>query len=260
MRDSPDGLPARRLMAIASLGTEDAAGAALAGLARALSVPVEALFVEDEDLILLAALPFTREVGRASGIAREFGPADLEHAMRGAAQRAEHRLRHLAGEHHFAWSFERRRGRYVAEVLACARAADIVVVPPRLAGAPSAPAHGAQPRFRVFVPLGSLGPAAERALRLAAVLAEGEMSRLVLVTTDEARQERAGVLSWVAGQLPTPTGAAAPIVTALAAPDAVLVHAGRRDVVVWPAPSTDDAEPVLATILGTLHCTAVLVR
>jgi hypothetical protein len=47
---------------------------------------LEVLFLEDADLLGLAALPFSREVGLASGIARDVARHDIENALARAAR------------------------------------------------------------------------------------------------------------------------------------------------------------------------------
>lgn len=56
-------------------------------IAAAFQAELAALFVEDLNLVRMAALPFTRETGGASGLARQIEPADMERALRLQADR-----------------------------------------------------------------------------------------------------------------------------------------------------------------------------
>ena len=118
----------RILVAIdASAASLDALAAA-ASLAVRLGSELEGMFVEDEDLLRLAALPFAGIVRTPGGERERIDPASAEVALRAMAARARDALQLAASRHGVAWSFRVSRGRVVREVLAAAEGADLVVL------------------------------------------------------------------------------------------------------------------------------------
>jgi nucleotide-binding universal stress UspA family protein len=118
----------RILVAIdASAASLDALAAA-ASLAAQLGSELAGLFVEDEDLLRLAGLPFG-DVFRTAGGGRErLDRTSAEAALRALAARAREALERTASSHQVACSFRVARGRVVREVLAAAETADLVVL------------------------------------------------------------------------------------------------------------------------------------
>lgn len=110
-------------------------------LARALDAELEAVLVEEADLLRCVALPVTVEIGLVSGAVH---PADPEATRRVLARRAE-QLRVLVAQTAAAldlpWSFVVTRGDLVREALAAAVAAPVLLAPPR-----SAVQHAVGPR------------------------------------------------------------------------------------------------------------------
>ncbi|MDH5286960.1 MAG: hypothetical protein OEX23_10045 [Betaproteobacteria bacterium] len=116
----------RRIVAALDTARPAALGTAI-GLARALEAELVGLFVEDAELLDLAALPFG-EVGYLSPMRRELDVGRMERGLRAKARRIEQQLgSHLAGLP-VKWSFEVVRGRFAAAVTTIATADDIVVV------------------------------------------------------------------------------------------------------------------------------------
>lgn len=87
---------------------------AAAGLAAALDAELSGLFVEDIDLMRMAELPFTRELGLVSAVIRPFGALDVERAFRLQAERTRALLESVASAHDLRWSFEVVRGQALA--------------------------------------------------------------------------------------------------------------------------------------------------
>jgi hypothetical protein len=85
------------------------------------------LFIEDTDLLNLAALPFAREVGLSS-TPRPMDPMTTASEIRAQAAVAQRRLAVVAQDVGLNWSFEIRRGRYEPEVLAALAGADLLVL------------------------------------------------------------------------------------------------------------------------------------
>lgn len=113
--------------------------ATAARLAAHAKVPLHGVFVEDEELVQLARLPFVRQV--APGAEGEPLSVEMvERQLRAAAERARKELAAAAARHRIAWSFEvvRRAG---GPLLVAAGERDLVVT-----GALSRPVGG---HFRV---------------------------------------------------------------------------------------------------------------
>jgi len=104
-------------------------------LARALGADVTGIFVEDENLLRLAALPFAREQPVSGGPARSLALAGLEGDLRALAARARESLSRAASGLAVSWSFEVRRGSVADEVISAAGSADLLVVGARGQGA-----------------------------------------------------------------------------------------------------------------------------
>lgn len=248
----------RLLLAVSSRWGGDGVRAILASIVQVQHMSVEALFVEDVDLLHLAALPFTREVGRTSGISREIGPRSVEQALQASARQMERDLRRLAEEHRFVCTFETRRGRYDAEVRRKADEVDVVIVPARRAG----PIPTSRGLSQVIVRVEADSPSGERALRIAAALAQGDPAQLLLVLPDPAQGPASRTLAWARERLPLPSvplravagSAAHPI------PAETLARAGRHDVVVLPVTAVTGQDGTLDAALANLPCTVVLVR
>ena len=114
--------------------------AALAAAAR-LGIPTGAelsgLFVEDVELLRLAALPFTVEVGFASAGPHPLDPSDVERRFRLAAEEAREALREVAAASGLPSRFRVARGRVVPELLSAAGEADVVATGKRSGRGPA---------------------------------------------------------------------------------------------------------------------------
>jgi nucleotide-binding universal stress UspA family protein len=101
------------------------AAARLAALAHA---ELTALFVEDADVLQLAALPFARELDRASAALRVIEPRSLERAMAAQARHLQRCVEALSERHGIRASLRVLRGVFATSVLAEAAERDIVFV------------------------------------------------------------------------------------------------------------------------------------
>jgi nucleotide-binding universal stress UspA family protein len=99
-----------------------------AALAARLDAELLGLFVEDVNLLRLARLPFTREIGLWSALSRRLEDTDMQRALRGEARRAQQAFDAVAERLHVQCSFRVVRGRVVTEVLEAARTADLVTI------------------------------------------------------------------------------------------------------------------------------------
>ncbi|WP_293326044.1 universal stress protein [Parvibaculum sp.] len=98
-----------------------------ARLAASVDARLSGVFVEDEDLLNLAGLPFAREISFSGQVS----PVDTDRmlrAMRAQAESARRVLSRIADEAHVEWSFDVRRGRPLRSLAAAARHEDTLVI------------------------------------------------------------------------------------------------------------------------------------
>lgn len=254
----------RVLVAVDASACGRAALAAAAALASGAGAAVVALFVEDEDLLRLAALP--RAVGfLGPGGARPLDPVSMARALRGVGEALRREVEDLAGRARVPASFRAVRGRVAPSIVAAARDVDVVVLGRRGTGAGGAglgataravaTAAGAvlllDARDRVEGPVivaDDGGPDGAVALALAATLARAARGGLVALAPPGAGRARAEAAAAAAGEPPPtvrdlPAGGARALGRAaralggrvLVLPRA-LAHDGDLDAVVAAAP------------------------
>lgn len=178
-----------------------------ADLAQRAKATLHAMFIEDANLLEVAALPFTRQVSLTSGATAPLEPGDVEADFRALASRARRCLEELAGRRHVTCSFEIVRGDR-ATALSSAAGSDLVVVETTARGfarhlhiatdwfgGPAAHGRaclllgpGRDQRRNVLV-LHDGSPAAERAVAAALALGGADHARLTLVRLPEAPDE-----------------------------------------------------------------------
>ncbi len=133
--DRPDtpARPAQRLRVVACLGSigdeEKTIEAALA-LAGALHAEVAGCFVEESNLLDLAALPFARAVRPTGESSAPLDLPQMRQHIAGAAALWKRTLSARAERSRIAVTFDTMRGEYCAEIARVAAATDIVVVNP----------------------------------------------------------------------------------------------------------------------------------
>lgn len=209
----------RIIVAFDATPLEEIALEAAAGLASALDAELSGVFVEDVNLMRIAALPFTRELGLTSAALRPFEVSALERAFRLQAGRSREQLAAIASAFNLRWSFQTVRGQVLAAVLECVREPDLVVFGkaahgvaaksvslPALGRALAGEARRHGERFR-RLSLRSIAlvfdgtPAAWRALAAAYALAATAQTRLALLVLAQSREEferlREGVRTWL---------------------------------------------------------------
>lgn len=127
-----------------------------ARLAARWQVPLHGVFIEDEDLLGLAGLPFARQVTLATGL-EPLTQDHIEDHFRASAERSRRELGAAAAQYGVEWSFEVVRGPCRAAELGDED--DFIV-----AGAMTRPVGS---HFRVSSPWWSFTPTVERPLLLA---------------------------------------------------------------------------------------------
>lgn len=137
----------------------DASAPSLAALEAAATVAAKwqaellGLFVEDINLLQLATLPFTHEVGFPSAIQRSIEPQGVERRLRAQARLSEQALARAAGRFNLRWSFRTERGQIVTQLLAVARETDLIVL-----GVRGRQVAGRMPRGSIYQALMSAAP------------------------------------------------------------------------------------------------------
>jgi nucleotide-binding universal stress UspA family protein len=97
-------------------------------LAARFQAELAGLFVEDENLIRLAELPFVSEIGIFSATRRRIGSREIERQIRVQRRRVRRTFTATTQRAQIAWSFRVARGKVLSEVLAAASEADVVVL------------------------------------------------------------------------------------------------------------------------------------
>lgn len=124
----PVPAPIRRILFALDAYEETTVLEAVASLAARLDAELEALFVEDEELLRLAALPFACELGLTSAVRRPLHDQDIERTLRSRAARSQATLAAVATRTNVRWSFRVIRGQVASRVTEAALQADIVTL------------------------------------------------------------------------------------------------------------------------------------
>lgn len=127
MTDLP-GRIRRILVALDASQQSQAALETAAAMAERMQAELEAMFVEDIDLLHLADLPFAREIGFTSASRRLLDSAAMARALRVRAGQARAMLESIAAKHKIASSFRVARGNVLTELLAATETVDVVAV------------------------------------------------------------------------------------------------------------------------------------
>ncbi len=146
----PDQRVRRILVALDSSTFSEAALALAADIAAATTSTLSGLFVEDQDLLRLAQLPFSREIQAGFATSRDLQPEGLLRDLRAQAALARSALAEQAERRRIAWSFQVAQGRCEEAVLTAALGGDIIAV------------------TRHFGPFGQAARVSERIRRMAA--------------------------------------------------------------------------------------------
>lgn len=234
---------------------------AAASLAARRQASLEALFVEDAALFQLAALPFARELDRASGAVRPMSPTHLEGGLRASLNRVRRAVDAAVAQRPVPASVRVARGHYVEVALAAAPSVDALFIwsVRHVAGARRAsPLEAVEPR-PVCV-LYEDGETGNRALDLGLELAElaNTPLRVVLLceSSTDAEALRANAEARLSQRGRVMFGRASP--SDPAAVSEAVGAVGSR-LVLLPQTRAGTASPLAAKLLETLDCPIVLV-
>lgn len=129
MTAAGEALDFRRILVALDASQESlAALTAAAGMAAQLDAELTGLFIEDVDLLNLAALPFSREALALSRSGRLLEPERLAREFKSMEAAARQALARAAEASRLQWSFRTARGQIGAELLAAAEEADLIAV------------------------------------------------------------------------------------------------------------------------------------
>lgn len=225
---------------------------AAAQIAAGMHAELAGLFVEDEDLLRLAGLPFARAYSAAAADLAAMDPAVMERALRVQAARARHAVEQAARRRRVAWSFSVARGALADALAEAARACDVLGVGKAGPGAPRRALGGTARQVMarsgcallVLQRDGTLGrrvaalyTGGEAALAVAAGIARnlGLTLEILAAAPDEAAAGRLALAAeaWLAAQ--GVTGRVAPAVGDPVALARVAEARGRALVVAAPA-------------------------
>ena len=129
MDETDKQLTIKRILVALDASTHSlAALEAAAALAATLEAELLGLFVEDENLIHLAGLPFSQEVCAPSASRRQMSSDRMEQDLRLQAAQAQRALQAAADRVQARWSFRTVRGQVTPAILAAALEADLVAM------------------------------------------------------------------------------------------------------------------------------------
>lgn len=103
-----------------------------ASVAAAAACELTGLFIEDQDLMHLAGLPFAREIQLTKAMTRVLEPELLRQDLRAQAALARAAVAKHAAQHRLSWSFEVVHGRTEEQILVAAGAGDIIAMARRV--------------------------------------------------------------------------------------------------------------------------------
>lgn len=190
---------------LVSLDTSQRGRAALQAavrLALSTNAELQGLFIEDEDLVRLASLPFSREIEFASASPRELQSVSMERALRAAAEEAQQAFFSALQQVNLKWTFRIVRGTVTQASLAAAGEVDLLVIgqqgrSPRIMGGDYLPERSGTSKPVVAVFDGS--PSAIRTLEFAKSLAEPSPI-VVLVLAKNGNDVARQCMSWLKEQ------------------------------------------------------------
>lgn len=234
-------------------------------LAAGLDAMLDALFVEDEQLLRLAALPFARELGYPSARLRRLDPADVERALRAQVEQVRRQIAATAAALDLDWQLNVVRGDVLRTAFGYANVADILVVgrsvvaavpEPGLAAPPQFPSLRRRPMLALFDG-SAAGTHALKAAQTAAGVAGAELVVLIPAAGPEPfRRLREQAAAVTRARRPVPSQYVY-ISDSAAGTVARAARAQGGAVLFWPGDGRDPA--VLAAIVDAAPCPVVVI-
>jgi hypothetical protein len=158
-------------------------------LAADLHAELQGLYIEDIDLLRMAALPFTQEITTTSGMAREIDAQSMERAMHNKAEHARQVLERTAASVQIRWSFAVSRGRRTPRALLATSQADLVLFGSRSHAPLVRPPLGVRTRSatRPVVVMVDATSASLRVLETAAMVGERQRRGVIVLLWGRVR-------------------------------------------------------------------------
>jgi hypothetical protein len=129
MSERPQRFSIQRVLVVLDASPENPAMLETAvRLAAGLGTELQALFVEDTNLLRLTELPFLRAVDPFSGATRKLSSQGMERGMRAYASRAREALARTAPRSRVRWSFRTMQGTGASGALTGASDTDLVIL------------------------------------------------------------------------------------------------------------------------------------
>ena len=164
-------------------------------LASRLNAQIEALFVEDDNLLRAANLSCSRVVHLTTARISDLDRGDMERELRLAARSARAALVAAATRANFSWSFRVDRGDVTAKILAAAHDADLVIMGRTSRRLRDRPRLGSTAQRLVdTVPAILIAGVAREQNRVACLFDGSELSERVLELAVQASQRDGGRL------------------------------------------------------------------
>jgi hypothetical protein len=190
-----------------------------ASIAALLQIPMEALFIEDEELLGMAALPVAREVSRLGVTLPGFDLSRLERDLRRQAVRLERLARDFLARGGIEGRFKVVRGRTAVALAGALQPGDLLVLSRELGPLMGPGGIGSTVRASMSTAWSALllpdsvapiipgpvttwfdrSPSSEQALRLAERLSAGQGGRLRIILPSIEDASAAGLLLRAAG-------------------------------------------------------------
>lgn len=170
-------------------------------LAAKTSAEIQGVYVEDEDLMRLASLPFSREIDISSACPRELHSLSMERTLRNAADKARRAFAETLKHLNLHGTFRIVRGTITKASLAAAGDVDLLVIgqqgrSPRMVASQYLPRRSKTTRRVVVVFDGS--PAAFHLLDLAGKLTDPNGDPLsVLAIGDDSDKVSSQCMTWL---------------------------------------------------------------
>ncbi|MEQ1772542.1 MAG: hypothetical protein ABL891_02050 [Burkholderiales bacterium] len=249
------------------LGT--AALHAAVALARRLDAELAGVFVENVNLLRMAALPFAREYALASAVGRRVEAGEIERTLRGQADAMRGALSRAAHGLSLPWSFQVVRGALLDSVLEAMRESDLAVfgytgqysVNADISAGISLPLAKATVLQQPILVLYDDTPAAGRALAAANALAQVHHTGLLVLTIAGDADAASRLRARAAAQLAR--GPAGVRYQYLPSRDfqsiKKAVMANQAAALLWHGIQTSGERKALATLVDVLKCPVVLV-
>lgn len=125
----PEPTSVRRIYLAMDLSSHGpAALEAAVKLATEMRAELHGLFIEDDDLLRVASLPFTCEIDYASGSSRPLNAGAVEQSLRKRAEELRQVISETARRTSLHWSFRITRGRFVQTMLTESLQADLLLI------------------------------------------------------------------------------------------------------------------------------------